>query len=210
MAFAGTEFHLTSSDSFFLRSWTDNFSRYVDKEGNRIFKEEYQYRGFGTYDCDGDSLELTFCNEDSITVKLDLEKRNNETEFIFYIYDELGNITSPNVQIIGDTTQVIRRTIVQLEDVYHFVIPNHENPHFITIEGFGMSIENPIIDISTLVSGSYVFKRKTYDGYFAKGRVKKIWFRKRPTGIRFQLNDRKRYLPRKWGWNWINKMYRDY
>ena len=210
MAFAGTEFHLTTSDSFYLRSWTDNFSRYVDSEGNPIFKEEYLYRGFGTYDCDGDSLELTFCSEDSISIQLDIEKRIHETELTFYIFDEMGKITSPNVQIIGDTNQVIRRTLVQLEDEYHFIIPNDENPHFITIEGFGMSIENPIINISTLESGSFVFKRKTYDGYFAKGFVKKIWYMKRPTGIRFQLNHRKTYLPRKWKWNWINKLYRDY
>lgn len=210
IAFAGTEFHLTKSDSFFLRSWTDSYSRYVDEDGNRIFKEEYQYRGYGTYDCDGDSLELTFCNGDSITIKLDLDKRKEETEITFQIFDELGNITFPNVQIIGDANQIIRRTLVQIEDTYNFVLPNLEHPQRIKIKGFGMSIENPIIDFSTLGSGSYTFKRKTYDGYFTNGEVKKIWFRKRPTGIRFQLNERKRYLPRKWGWGWINKFYRDY
>ena len=75
IAFAGTEFHLTQSDSFFLRSWTDSYSRYIDKNGNRIFKKEYQYRGYGTFVCEGELLDLTFCNDDFITIILNLDKR---------------------------------------------------------------------------------------------------------------------------------------
>tara|TARA_B100000497_G_scaffold46384_1_gene53715 strand:+ start:8808 stop:8921 length:114 start_codon:yes stop_codon:yes gene_type:complete len=37
-----------------------------------------------------------------------------------------------------------------------------------------MSTKTPIIDFSRLESGSYTFKRKTVDGYFAHGEVKKI------------------------------------
>ncbi len=210
MAFAGTQFELTKKDSFFLSSWTDSHSRFMDKEGNEIFSEKYQFRGSGTYQCEGDSLELIFCNEDSITIKLDFEKRLTETEVTFQIFDELGNVSRPNVDILDSDNKIIRGTNIQFRDVYHFVIPNQEDINKIKIAGFGMRIENPIIDISSLEDGKYIFKRKSYNGYFAKGVIKKIWYKKVPSGIRYQMRFKKKYLPRKWKWNWINKLYRDY
>lgn len=210
IAFAGIKFQLTKSDSFYLYSWTDNFSKYVDKDGNRIFKEEFQYRGFGTYDCQGDSLELSFSNEDSITVVLDFNKGDENTKVGLYIINEMGNKGRPNISFLNDENVIITKISMLLDNQNSLVISNNENPHLIRIDGMGMNIENPEIDISKIRNGRYTFKRKTYDGYYAKGTKKKIWFKRRPTGIRYQLNERKRYLPKKWGWNWLNKLYRDY
>ena len=209
-AFAGTEFRLTKTDSFFIRSWTDTYTTYVDGEGNRIFKEDIKYRGFGTYLCLDDSLALTFSNEDSISIVLDLESRDTSVKLTFQVFDELGNIMRPNADILDQSGSKIEGTIVQFRDTFDFEILKIEKPSQIQFSGFGMNFKNPIIEITDLESGQYVFKRKSYNGYFGKGEVKKIWFKKVFTGIRYELNNRKRYLPKKFGWSWINKFYRDY
>lgn len=208
--FAGTEIRLTKTDSFYIKSWTDNYTHYVDDKGNRIFKEDYRYRGYGTYKCLKDSMELTFFNEDSITVNLDIRKSDSLVNIELYILDEEGNVFIPNVDILDQSGNRIVSTIVQMKDTFNFSISKWKNPSHINLNGFGVNVRNPNIEIAYLESGQYSLKRKTYNGYFAKGVTQKIWFRRVPTGIRYQLNKKKKYLPKKWGWSWINKFYRDY
>lgn len=210
MGFAGNEFELTKTDSFFVRRWSDSHSNYVDGDGNRIFKD-YKYRGYGTYECRGDSMELTFCNEDSMTVVLDLERGNEKVKIALQVFNELGNMNYPHADILSSTGDKLGGTpIIHRLDTFHCEILNIQKPSQIKLHGFQLNIANPLIDISNLESGRHVIKRKSYNGYYPKGLVKNIWFKKIFTGIRFQMHDRKRYLPKKFGWKWINKFYRDY
>lgn len=71
---------------------------------------------------------MTFCNDDFITIILNLDKRKEETEITFYFFDELGNIAISNVQILSDTNQIIKRKLVQIEDTYNIVLSTLENP----------------------------------------------------------------------------------
>jgi len=209
-AFAGNEFHLMKNDSFKIIRWTDSYTVHSDGNGNQIFPSDDRYRGMGTYQCEGDSLALTFSNEDSITVKLDIERSKDSVHLTFKTYNELGNIFYPNATILDEDGTRIDGTVVQLEDVFHFSIDEEEKPAIIKLDGFGLNVENKEFDISEMQSGEYTLKRKSYNGYFRKGQVKKIWFKRVPTGIRYQMHDKKVYLPKKWAWSWINKLYRDY
>ncbi len=210
MAFAGSTFRLTKTDSFFIKSWTDSHSIRSDKDGNRIF-EDYQYQGFGTYKCVGDSLELTVSNEDSIMVVLDLKRLNDTVVMDIQRFNEIGNSVYPHLDILDSNgSKIIGSPIVHRELTIHFEILKIREPTQIKLNGWLLNVSDPIVDISNLPDGRHVFKRKSYNGYFRKGEVKKIWFKKVFTGIRYELNDRKRYLPKKFGWSWINKLYRDY
>lgn len=210
MAFAGTEFHLMKNDSFSLRSWTDSHTNYIDSNGNRIFKEDYQYRGFGTFECLNDSLELTFSNTDSITLILEIKRDEDTLNLSFQIFNEVGQSMRSVVGIYTDQGERVEQAIFQLTDTFYFEIPIEDNPSQIRLQGFGYNLGNPVIHFLNLSDGRYVFTRKSYNGYFQKGTVKKIWFSKVPSGIRYQMRDKKRYLPRKWGWKWINNLYLDY
>ena len=209
VAFAGNTFHLTETDSFFIKKWSDSQSIRSDKDGNRIFKD-YQYQGFGTYKCIGDSLELTIVNEDSILVILDLKSHNDSIIIAIQKINELGNSVYPNLDILDSNGSKITGTpLIHRQLTFHCEILKKSEPTQIKLNGFRLNLSNPIINISNLEDGRHIFKRKSYNGYFAKG-VKKIWFKKVFTGIRYELHGDKRYLPKKFGWKWINKLYRDY
>ena len=209
MAFAGTQFELTKSDSFYLTSWTDNFIRLFDENGNQIFERDNQYRGYGTYQCSGDSLSLHFCNEDSITVQLGINRLDSIVNLSIYIYDEQGMLLHPDVDLLDEEGIKVQRLFNEYKDVFNFEIDSKDKPSLMKLKSRWLNIENPTVDLSVLEDGDHTIKRKSYNGYFAKG-VRTIWFKRRPTGIRYKLKDKVRYLPKKWKWNWINKLYRDY
>lgn len=202
MAFAGTELELTRSDSFYLTSWTDNFVRLIDENGDQIFEVDNRYRGFGTYQRFGDSLALNFCNEDSITLRLGIDRLDSIVNLSVFIYNEKGVLLSPDVDIFDKEGNKVQRLYNEYKDVFHFEISSKDNPSRIKMKSRWLNIDNPIIDLSALDDGNHIIKRKSYNGFFKKG-LKTIWFKRRPTGIWYKLKDKVRYLPKKWKWNWI-------
>ena len=210
MAHAGTEFVLTKSDSFQIRSWTDVSYTYVDESGNKIWKEN-RYRGQGIYQRIGDSLALKFTNSDSITVRINYQVNEDLTEsFDVSFINELGKQYSSQFQIQDEDKKILRNVYFSREDTYSLDFNKGENPRFLKLTGYGVRTKNPIIDLEDLQPDLNEFKRKTYNGYFPYHTTLNIWFRPTFTGIRYEFKGRRRWLPKKWRFKLLNRLYRDY
>jgi|GEM_PF-5418485 len=143
-------------------------------------------------------------------VVLDIERHDDTISITVERFNELGNAIFPHVDILDDIgDKIVGTPIAHRKNTIRFDIVKDMNPSQIKLSGWVVNVADPIIDFSELENGRHAFKKKSYNGYFAKG-VKKIWFKKVFTGIRYQMHDRKSYLPKKFGWSWINKLYRDY
>ena len=176
MAFAGTEFELMKNDSFSIRSWTDSYTIHVDEKGNRIFENDIMFRGYGTYECLDDSLQLTFVNEDSIRIELDLKRSDQMVEINLQTFSETNNVLYPQVDILDANGIRLDGTYIQVKDSFNYNIPIINKPTHIRLSGFEINIKDPIIDITKLSDGWHTVKKKSYNGYFSRGK-KKIWFK---------------------------------
>jgi len=209
MAHAGNEFILTKSDSFQLRSWTDNYSLFVDDSGNRIWKEN-RYRGEGIYQRNGDSLHLKFTSSDSILVKIIYAKDDTIETAEISFFDELGEPINIQFQVENNENEILRSVQFPRNNIHFLSFQINENPTILKLSGFGLNVSNPNIDFKDLKLGLNEIKLKTYNGYFAYSDTLNIWFKPTFTGIRYEFRGRKRYLPKKWGIKFLNGLYRDY
>jgi len=209
MTHAGSEFILTKSDSFKIRSWTDAHSIEVDGSGNRIWKEN-RYRGEGIYQRNGDSLYLTFSNNDSLLVKINFTNDSITKSYDISLFDELGRPFMTQFQVKDSNNVELRSLHFPRKNTYTLSFQKDENPLTLNLSGYGVNIKEPIINLNDLHEGLNEIKLKTYNGYFARGDSLNIWFKKTFTGIRYEFKGRKRWMPKKWGFKLLNKLYRDY
>lgn len=209
MMYAGTEFILTKSDSFQIRSWTDHYSVHVDNAGNRIWKEN-KYRGEGIYERNGDSLSLTFTSGDSILVKILYTKDDISESAEVSFFDELGDPAFIQFQVVNSENEVLRNVSFPRKNKYTLSFQQDENPEILKLRGPLLNVKEPKIDFNNLQLGVNEIRLKTYNGYYSQDDILKIWFKPTFTGIRYEFKGRKRYLPKKWKCNFLNGFYRDY
>lgn len=211
MAFAGREFVLTKSDSFHLRSWTDSYYVQVDSNGSIIHTDRW-YKGVGTYECIKDSIVLSFSNSDSIIVNIDFSQDSLSKRYDISISDELGGSSRPGFEITNEDNEILYSEFFWKTDTCKIVFAKDVYPRHLNLNSFFSNrIEKPIVEMNSLRIGSNTTKIKSYNGYYPKGQKVIIWFRPTITGIRYKFDgQKKRYLPRKWRFNAINKLYRDY
>ena len=210
VAFAGTEF-IICSDSFQIKSWTDNYSLYQDKEGNRIWKDR-RYRGKGIYKKVKDSLHLTFTNLDSVTVNIFYTETEEENTYEVSFNSELNQAVNYPFKIKNDTGAILKDVLIPLDSSYTFSFSSNENPSVLHLQGMGVRIGEPEIDLRNLKPGKNVIRLKSYNGYYAENETVAIWFKPVLTGIRYKFDRmrKNRYLPRKWKWGFLNGFYKDY
>ena len=203
-AFAGSEIILTRKKTFIKRSWTDNFSIRKDSEGNRIW-DERKFIGYGTYVKKGKFLELTFLNEDSITVIIEKAEKPIANEYKLSVITESGTYYRPWVSLNTDSLKQVRLIPRPDGDVSEFEI-KHESG-ISTIGFFAHSFQAPpiIINVKDVEEGENVFKFKTYNGHYSKGEKLMLYFKRKPTGVRY--GPKKRWMPKKYKWKWLNQFH---
>ena len=209
LSYAGTEFILTKSDSFQLKSWTDVI--YVEYSGDVRVYNKRKYLGKGVYRKKGDSLYLRFTSTDSIRLEINKTEELQRSKYSIAFFDELGTSMHSQFLVYTKEDKVLHQRQWMGAQRDNFTLSESNDPIYLKITGYSATnAVNPIVRIDSLPYGNHIFHFKTYDGYHAKNEEVVIWFKTRPTGIRYELNGRKRYLPRKWRWKFLNRFYRDY
>lgn len=205
-AFGGTEIIISKNNKISLRSWTDVYLRKIDDDGNRIW-EDHKYKGFGTYSEQGDSLEITFANEDSITVIIDKFEAGERKTYQVSIFDELGNQLDPFINLVNDSLETIKSIWEQNKSKATFETTPRTNYSYISTPDLTMFSPKLLIPIKDLHAGHNIIKHKTYAGYYAKGDTIKLYLKRYPFGIRY--GSRKSWLAKKYKWDLLNRLYLD-
>lgn len=177
LALAGYEIILTENETFHIRSWTDNYSVYSDSLGNRIWKDPH-YRGFGTFIQIGDSLELTFLNEDSITIEIEKSISETFTKYKLSVANEIGKI-SPPILSLKDSSNKTLKTVFNKHETYT-EFHDSLNSEILKI-GFDLHrFRSPeiLISLKEIALGKNTFKFKTYIGYYPRATKTKFYCKK--------------------------------
>lgn len=204
LALAGYEIILTPNNTFHIKSWTDNFTNHVDSLGNRIWTDNW-HRGFGTFIQSGDSLEMTFLNEDSITIDITRSSENFQDNYKVSFISESGNLSAPIVSLKDSTLRTIKNVINKDETYTEFSMSSDSTYRAIGFDLHWYRAPEILIPFEDIEQGKTQFKFKTYNGYYPKGTRINFYCKKAWSGIRY--GDKRRWLAKKYKANWLNTFY---
>lgn len=203
---AGYEFILTKNEAFHIRSWTDNATVYSDSLGNRIWEDPH-YRGFGTFVQIGDSLELTFLNEDSITVEIEKTTSEAVANYKLSIINEIGQMHAPILSLKDSASKTLKTVFNGSETYTEFQDSLNSEVSKIGFDLHLFGSPEILFSLNEISNGRNVFKFKTHNGYYPRASKAKVYCKKAWSGIRY--GPRKRWLAKKYKQKWINNLYKD-
>jgi hypothetical protein len=202
---AGYEIILTKNETFHIRKWSDNYSVYSDSLGNRLWRDTH-YRGFGKFVQFGDSLELAFLNEDSISIEIFKITEELAFDYKVSITNESGKTYAPIVSVKDSTSKTIKTIFNKNEFYTEFQDSSNTKSKYIGFDFHMFESPEILIPLEELSLGRNMFKFKTYNGYYPRGTKINFYCKKAWSGIRY--GTKRRWLAKKYKQKWLNKLYK--
>ena len=185
-AFAGRAITLNSDSTFLFDQWTDVFTVTKDENGN-IKCPDTKTKGKGIYQVAGDTLILHFTNNDFISCAIEIRESKDYFDIHVNCLDEYKRPFRGMTLIVhAKNKQSIASELTNEHGRASLKVAKDQNPQQLSISSF--AAENCVIDIEkTVGTNNYPIKRCL--GFYEKGAIEKLWYKKRGKYFFYKKND---------------------